>query len=504
MNETPVRRAPRFDRAAIAFFVAIACLYWSWSPQSMSGMGYAAENQDFAVSLVTRAEARLHGGPMPNLAPWPRHGILEALLEAPIVVASRTLFGNDPAALDQFLAVVPVVETAALCTIVLLWARRLTRRPRLSLILACVAAFATMLWPYAYIGLETTQSLAVMVAGYLILREDAPLSWPAAIGFAMAAGMAIAVKSNGVYLAPAIVWLAIVGYRGMRMGRSAAGGNAMALTVIAIIGVLYIASAHTRAFSATYAAGTSRLFHAFATDGAVSFLFNAWNLLASANKGLVVFAPITLLGLVYLRQAIRAQPTLGVFVALVVIGLVGGTAMVFFYADETWGPRYLHASIAPLIVVVAAAHASATRPRWPIALLAAAGLTVSALGATCYYGTTEAIQTEARQNTLSNVQTNVTWNAIHVDFEVLRTWWTGTDRTWPMPDRRWFPAAGEPLLIEPPVAVHLAPFAAPQPVLLRTDLAGHARRHICLLFLVAGLLSLALQFADAGRQRRLR
>jgi hypothetical protein len=502
MNDTAVRPAPRLDRVAIAFFIAIACLYWSWSPQSMSGMGYAAENQNFAVSLVTRAEARLHGGPMPNLAPWPRHGILEALIDLPIVVASRTLFGDDPAALDQFLAVVPVVETAALCTLVLVWARRLTRRPRLSLVLGCVAAFATMLWPYAYIGLETTQSLAVMVAGYLILREDAPLSWPAAIGFAVAAGFAVSVKSNGLYLAPAIAWLVLVGYRGMRMGRSAGGGNAVALTAIAIIAALYVVNAHTRAFSATYAVGTATLFHAFATDGVISYLFNAWNLIASANKGLIVFAPITLLGLVYLRQTIRTQPTLGIFVALVVIGLVGGTAIVFFYADETWGPRYLHATIAPLIVIVAAAHASTVRPRWPIAVLAAAGLAVSALGATCYYGITEAVQTEARQNTLSNVQTNVTWNAIHVDFEVLRTWWTGTDRTWPLPDRRWFPAAGESLVIEPPVSVHLAPFAVPQPVLLRKDLAGHVRRHICLLFLVAGLLSLVLQFAGAARERR--
>jgi hypothetical protein len=59
-------------------------------------------------------------------------------------------------------------------------------------------------------------------------------------------------------------------------------------------------------------------------------------------------------------------------------------------------------------------------------------------------------------------------------------------------------------MIPPPVVVHLKAVAVPQPVLLRADLAGHIRRHTCLLFLVAGLLSLGLLFADARRSRSTR
>lgn len=95
---------------------------------------------------------------------------------------------------DFMLSFQPALLTAALVTILFLWLRKLCS-PGMSLFLTLTAAFGTMLWPYAYISLETEQSFSVLLAGYLALAGGAIRSWPRPPLFAITCGLALSVKS---------------------------------------------------------------------------------------------------------------------------------------------------------------------------------------------------------------------------------------------------------------------------------------------------------------------
>jgi hypothetical protein len=74
-----------------------------------------------------------------------------------------------------------------LCTVLFLWLRKLTT-PGMSILLTLAAAFGTMLWPYAYIGLEPKQSLFVLLAGYLALTDKGLRTWVRILLFGVSGG----------------------------------------------------------------------------------------------------------------------------------------------------------------------------------------------------------------------------------------------------------------------------------------------------------------------------
>src|SRR5262249_1304383 len=113
---------------------------------------------------------------------------------------------------DFMVSLEPVLLTAALMTIVYLWLRKLCT-PGMSFLLTLIGAFGTMLWPYAYIGLETKQSFFVLLAGYLGLARGNLHVWPQLLFFALASALAISSKATGVVLAPPIAYLVYVQFR---------------------------------------------------------------------------------------------------------------------------------------------------------------------------------------------------------------------------------------------------------------------------------------------------
>ena len=92
---------------------------------------------------------------------WSRHGLVPVIFDLPFLKLGK--FSVSP---DFMLFIRSVLFTAALLTILFLWLRKLCT-PGVSLFLTLTAAWGTMLWPYAYIGLETKQSFFVFLAGYL-------------------------------------------------------------------------------------------------------------------------------------------------------------------------------------------------------------------------------------------------------------------------------------------------------------------------------------------------
>src|SRR5206468_6773775 len=103
---------------------------------------------------------------------WPRHGFLELVFEVPFLLVSRLLSGSSAESADRILAIEPVLVTSLLVTLVFTWVHRITSSLVWGYCLALIAGLSTMLWPYAYIGLETTQSLFLLLSGFLALSSE--------------------------------------------------------------------------------------------------------------------------------------------------------------------------------------------------------------------------------------------------------------------------------------------------------------------------------------------
>lgn len=441
--------ALRSSRVAPLVFLGLLLSLLSFSPGAIRHMGYTGENMD-AVN------AWLDGTPVT----WPRHGVLELIVEAPFLVLGRMLPGGQRGQ-DLILSLEPVLLTALLCTLLFVWIRRITSDAVWAYVLTLMAAMTTMLWPYAYIGLETTQSLAVLAAGYLALERASFAPWRRMILLALAAGFAIAVKSNGLHLLPAVAYILYVYCReGHPRGRI--------VTLVGVVAALYAAGAYTRSLSLVWQRGMLASLKEFGVEPLMA-LFNAIAALASINKGLLIYCPILLLSIVALPRARQTHRHLVVFAVLTLLGLLGGTSLVFFWSDETWGPRYLHAAIAPLILCIAAARrgvAFRVRRELPAIVLSIAGLAVSALGVFVYYGAVYFGTVDTKQPTLEALQYDPAWNHVRVNLRLAEIWYARDQnmaRPWPPPPHwnlsRPPPSAGPP--------TDLRKYAAAQPILLR-------------------------------------
>ena len=493
-------------RRSVGLFAGLFCLYASFSPTKIAGMGYTGEIIACAEQLATR----LLGGSGP--IDWPRHGFLEPLLQLPFILPAQLLFGRSAARAETLASFHPILMTALLCALLFAWAQRLTTARR-AFAVTIGAAFATMLWPYAYIGLEPSQSFFLLLAAWCALVETRR-GWGATLGFAVAAAIASAVKSNGIFLLPALGWLGICFFRDGR--RFDAGKVARLGLVAGIVGGVFALGGWTRSFFWAKQGGGEAMFVSprFLIEGPIDFLINLWGLLTSANKGLAIYAPLAALGLLGMRRAFRAEPRLAVFALLALGGTAGAISMLRVWAEETWGPRYLHCAIGPLALCLAAAIGRVRLDRPVRVVLAGAfamGLTVSFLGASFYYGLLQAAATRANLCTLENLQFDPHLNHVKFNAALLAIWARGRlgqeDRAapWPREPFWWFEAPADAPAAK---TVDLREYAAPQPIWTRGWRSAGAfpkMRAAALLLLVLGLGGLwraGRSLADEGDEAR--
>ena len=437
-------------RVTLLVFLGLLFSLLSFSPGAIRHMGYTGEN-------VEAVNAMLTGAPVS----WPRHGVLELIVETPLLLLGRLLPGEQWGQ-DLLLSLEPVLITALLCTVLFVWIQKITSDTTWAYVLTLMAAMTTMLWPYAYIGLETTQSLAILTAGYLAL-EGAPMgSWRRVILLALTAGWAIAVKSNGLYLLPAGAYVLYVYCR-------KEDSRARIVTLLAVVAALYAAGVYTRSLSPLWQRGMLRSLKEFGVEP-LMVVFNALAALASINKGLFIYCPLLLLSIAALPRAQKAHPHIAVFAILTLLGLLGGTSLVFFWSDETWGPRYLHSAIAPLILCIAAARrgiAFRVRRELPAIVLSIAGLAVSALGVFADYGAVYFGTIDTKQSTLEALQYDPAWSHIRINLRLAQIWYSrgksNVAQPWP-PPQHW---NVDPRVGHAVQETDLRKYAAAQPILLR-------------------------------------
>jgi hypothetical protein len=171
-------------RLSAVFFATTFLLLLAFSPGHIAQMGYTPEILEAGRRLLDRGEAILNGMPgVQGEIPVTRHGFGELAAALPFLTAARIAFGSSAEWANRALSLQPVLSTALICTVLFAWTRRLTGSAAWGVALGLLAGFSTMLWPYAYIGLETTQSLFLLLAGFLP-RSDGPPTWPRTLLFA--------------------------------------------------------------------------------------------------------------------------------------------------------------------------------------------------------------------------------------------------------------------------------------------------------------------------------
>ena len=405
MNFTETRKT-----AALLFFGLSAC-YVSLSSGSIAGQGYTGEEIDSGLRILAVATAWMKGHPVPPMV-WSRHGPVPVLLDLPFLKLGKLLVSPD-----FMLSFQPALLTAALVTILFLWLRKLCS-PGMCLFLSLTAAFATMLWPYAYISLETKQSFFIFLAGYLALAGGRIRRWPGLVFFAVICGLAISVKSTGVVLWPVIAYLIYVQFRGdWREQRSQ-------IMVVGLIVAAIWTLGHwgSNQFWGTRGGGAASI-RPWLIDSPLQFFMNVIGVFGSPTKGLFVYAPVLLASLYAVPRAFRTHRLIAIFALLIAGSTLGLICLLKSPADEVWGCRYMHLAIAPLILCIGAAWPRFSwRQAVPIVALAAVGVVVSFLGAFYYYGVRDVAMKDASQHTMEWITGDSIWNPVQFNARLFEIW----------------------------------------------------------------------------------
>ena len=234
---------------------------------------------------------------------WSRHGVLPVLLNLPLLAVGRIVEQRAGISQDQVLSVSPVLWTGGLVALLFVWLRRITESAIWSYALSLIAGFCTLLWPYAYIGLEPKQSLCVVAAAYLALATAGRATYTRSLWFGLACAGAISLKISGTYLIPAVAFLIGVSYASatarcpIEVGRGTCWASWLSPAWSMQVTPSRYPGTRTRG------ASPSRRPSIWFVDDPVTFLFHLFELLASPAKGLIVYSPVCLLALLAMRQA---------------------------------------------------------------------------------------------------------------------------------------------------------------------------------------------------------
>ncbi len=396
-------------KTGLLLFLGLSGFYICLSPSAIAGQGYTGEEIDSGLRMLTVATAWMKGQPVPPMV-WSRHGPLPVLFDLPFLK-----LGTHFVSPDFMLSFQPALLTAGLVTILFLWLRKLCS-PGMSLFLTLTAAFGTMLWPYAYIGLETKQSFFILLAGYLALADGKIYGWARLLLFAAACGLGMSLKITGVVLWPVIAYLIYV-----QFGDDWRQRRRQLLVVILVIGAIWVFS-H---WGTNQYWGSRKAAHleAWLIDTWLQYFINVIGIFGSPTKGLFVYCPVLLASLFAVPRAFRTHRELAIFALLITICTIAFTSILINPGADGWGPRYLHAAVAPLVLCIGAAWPTFSwRRSAPLIVLSVIGVAISFLGAFSYYGARDYATKATGQNTVEWQDGDLVWNPITFNARLFRVW----------------------------------------------------------------------------------
>jgi hypothetical protein len=492
-------------KIARLFCAALTLFYLSFSPSTIAFMGYMEKNITAAEQVTSNLVNLAKLQPLTKID-WTHHGCTETILEVPFILLSRVLFGESRIWMGRVLLLQTILATSLLCALILIWTRRLTGSYVWGYCLALIAGVATMLWPYAYIGMETTQSLFLFYAAYIALMREKRGTWGETAQLGMACAVAVSAKMNGIFLLPAVGFLLLLYFTkapAPEVTPAKRNWSKSAFIVAAIV-VSIILNRYTRNTYWASQGGEENYLATIIIDSPLTFIFNFLGYFGSTNKSLFIYAPILILSFLAIRRAFKVQPAIVIWALLTLGGLAGGFSLMVVWAEETWGPRYLHSAVAPLVICFAATVSGKpfrVRQEMPLVATVVLGVLVSFLGVIFHYGCLYIAAKNSSQSTLEAFQHDPRFNHLHFNLRLLRIWgsarlgFASQPEPWPPEPFWWFARpADAPVLKQ----VDLREIAIPMPVIFRgwnagslsSELTYRIFRLACLSCLLLGLTGL--------------
>jgi hypothetical protein len=238
-------------------------------------------------------------------------------------------------------------------------------------------AFATPAWPYvSYDFSEPLQALCLVAAFWFVLHGTRSLTrsflWMVAAGFTL--GFAVLTKEQLVILIPVYalyLWITLSG-SGREKRRLFVW---FTLPIILWGGV--IAALNLYRFTSIFASGYERVGSKFTTP----LLSGLYGLLLSPNKGIIFYAPLSILVPWSLWKLRKSNPReLAFFTGLFLIQIVLVAKWISWEGGASWGPRLLM-PIIPLMVICAAMVLESVRRSLPaFASCVMVGVLINLLG----------------------------------------------------------------------------------------------------------------------------
>lgn len=318
---------------------------------------------------------------------YARAGLLQPLLEAPLFEAGHFIDGHfDPGGQYPYRLIflwfynplIAAIAAAALFALVYLTRRSL----RWAAAIAVLFIFASIAWPYAKIGMETTFMAAGIVSFALAVWARTRPTWLPWALTAFAAGAATACKPySGVILIPIAILL-------WPNWRSLDRRTRLRLLIAAALPVLLWIAAI--GWYNWFRFGSLTSFGYNESSLTLSMPLNVLGLLFSPGKGLIFYSPLVVLGALGIPRLWRQDRWLVAallsFIAL--LALISGAST--YWGDELWGPRYVVPAAWTLLVPIAWWCNTAVRKRALIGITIVA-FAVQVVAVSAYYGQYEPV-----------------------------------------------------------------------------------------------------------------
>jgi hypothetical protein len=334
-------------------------------------VGYEGETAAVADGLVEHGQLRVFpNGPFSNSTPglvvrdghtYSRTGLTQPLLEAPLIAVGRVMdrisLGRHTQRYVNMLVLLfdPLMASIAMMAVFgFLMLRGMSRRRAILTTVLCGAA--SIAWPYAKIGMETTlmATLALAFCACAWANQEPRPVRLAIAGFA--AGAAAASKPYGVVLVLGLLPLigpALLDLQSRSRIKAVGAAGVPLLGWIVAIGW----------YNAYRTGSVTNFGNPFYSEWLATPI-NAVGMFVSPGKGLLLYSPLAVLGLLGLRMLWRSDRPLARAILVTVIGNTLVLAASSQWGDETWGARYLVPSAWLLVVPIGWWATTPRRRRW--------------------------------------------------------------------------------------------------------------------------------------------